>query len=166
MDNNLIRYQPSPVSSLFTDFFDDEFFTPHDVLMDRVLNKLFPNTVKELGTSLFEARAYPRVDIRETDTEFILDAEVPGLSKDQVNVEVKDDTLVIRGEKREEEQKKGKYNVREIKRSSFVRTFALNDNVDAEKISAKFTDGMLEVTVPKKTPTPQPKPTVKKIEIK
>jgi HSP20 family protein len=127
---------------------------------------MFPNTSKELGGPLFESRAYPRVDIRETNTQFVLEAEVPGLSKDQVKVEVKDDTLTIRGEKRDDAQKDGKYNVREIKRSSFIRSFSLPPSVvDKTSVKAKFQDGLLEVTIGKVKPLPPPKPDIKVIDI-
>jgi HSP20 family protein len=166
MSNNLLRYRaPSTVPSLFTDFFDDEFFSPHDVLMDRVFNKMFPSSAKELGP-LFEARAYPRVDIRETDKQFVLEAEIPGLSKDQVKVEVKEDSLIIRGEKRDDTTKEGKYNVREIKRSSFIRSFTLPpDVVNKDSVKAKFQDGLLEITIDKVKPTPPPAPATKVIDI-
>ena len=162
-NNNVIRYN----SNLFpTSFFDDDFFSPHDVLMDKVFNKLFPNSSQELGGSIFEAKAYPKVDIRETNTEFILEAEIPGLSKDQVKVEVKEDTLIIRGEKRSDDKKEGKYNIREIKRSSFVRSFAVPpDLVDKNTVTAKFQDGILEVKIGKIKPIPPPKPEVKVIAI-
>ena len=164
MNTDIVRYNPLP---LFTDLFDDEFFTPHDILMDRVFNKMFPNASKELGGPLFESRAYPRVDIRETENEFILEAEIPGLDKDQVKVEVKDDSLVIRGEKRSDEtKKKGKYNVREIKRSSFIRSFILpSDIVDKNSVKAKFVNGVLEINIGKVKPSTPAKPDVKVIDI-
>jgi HSP20 family molecular chaperone IbpA len=152
--------------SLFTDFFEDDFFGPHDVLMDKLLSKAFPNTSKELGGPLFESKAYPRVDIRETNTQFVLEAEVPGLTKDQVKVEVKEDALVIKGEKRDDGKKEGKYNVREIKRSSFARLFVLPpDLVDKNSVKAKFVNGILEVSVNKVKPVPPPKPAIKTIDI-
>ena len=165
-NSNIVRYTAAS-PQLFTDFLDDEFFTPHDILMDRVFNKLFPNTSKELGGGpLFESRAYPRVDIRETDTRFVLEAEIPGLTKDQVKVEVKDESLVIRGEKRDDKEKTGKYNVREIKRSSFIRHFTLPPElVDKNTVKAKFQDGILEVTVDKVKPIQLAKPEIKRIEI-
>ncbi len=163
MNNDIIKNEKR--TSMFTDMFDNDFFSPHDVLMDKVFVKLFPNATKELGTNLFETRAYPKVDIRETEKSFILDAEIPGLTKDQVTVEIKDNALVIRGDKRDEKQKDGKYNVREIKRSSFIRSFMLPEDIDSDKINAKFENGMLEIDVPKKIPTPV-QPSVKKIEIK
>lgn len=165
--SNIVRYNPVASPSLFTDFLDDDFFAPHDILMDRVFNKLFPNTFKELGGPLFESRAYPKVDVRETDKQFILEAEIPGLTKEQVKVEVKEDTLVIRGEKREDKEKEGKYNIKEIKRSSFLRSFTLPPElVDKNTVQAKFQDGVLEVIIDKVKNLPQPKPEVKQIDIK
>jgi HSP20 family protein len=167
MNSVIVRRGPEYANSLFTDFFDDEFFTPHDVLMDKVFNKMFPNTAKELGGPLFESRAYPKVDIRETDTQFVLEAEIPGLTRDQVKVEVKEDSLVIRGEKRDDKEKIGKYNVREIKRSSFIRSFTLPPElVDRESVEARFQDGILEVSINKVKAIPPPKPVVKQINIK
>lgn len=158
------RYTPIP--TLFTDIFDDGFFSPHDVLMDKVFGKLFPNSANELGTALFETRAYPKVDIRETETDFILEAEVPGLDKEQIKVEIKDDSLVIRGEKREDIKKEGRFNVKEIKRSSFVRSFTLPpETVQPDSVKAKFKDGILEVTIRKVTPTLPVPPQVKNISI-
>jgi HSP20 family protein len=166
MKNSQLQRFAASTPSLFDDIFDDSFFAPHDILMDKVFGKMFPNTAQELGTSLFESRAYPKVDIRETDNEFILEAEVPGLDKNQVKVDVKVDTLIIRGDKRDETKKEGKYNVREIKRSSFVRSFLLPPEVvNKDSIKAKFQDGILEIVVQKVKPTPPPAPVVKSVEI-
>jgi len=161
--NSLVRYQrPS-----FPSFFDPDFFGPTDALLDRVLSQVFPEFTTVFGTKAFESAAYPKVDIRETEKEFIIEAEIPGLSKDQVRVEVKDDILVIKGEKRSEDKKEGKYHVQEIKRSSFVRSYTLPpDLVDKNTVEAKFQDGVLEVKVQKVKPTPPPKPDVKVIDIK
>lgn len=95
-----------------------------------------------------------------------MEAEVPGLTKEQVKVEVKEDALVIKGEKRDDGKKEGRYNVREIKRSSFLRSFSLPpDLVDKDSVKAKFVNGILEVSVDKVKPTPPPKPKVKVIDI-
>lgn len=162
--SKLVRYN-SLLPSL-PSLIDDDFFGPVDVFMDRVLSKAFPEVTGVFGNNLFESSAYPKVDVRETDKEFIIEAEVPGLDKDQVKVEVKDGTLVIRGEKREESKKDGKYHVKEIKRSSFIRSWNLPpDVVNKDTIKAKFREGVLEVSVQKITPTPLPKPDVKVVDI-
>lgn len=159
--SNLVRYnRPSPA------VFDPDFFGPIDVLFDKVLSQTFPEFTTIFGTKAFESAAYPKVDIRETEKEFVIEAEIPGLSKEQVKVEVKDDVLVIRGEKRYEDKKEGKYHVQEIKRSSFVRSYTLPpEMVDKSTVRAKFQDGLLEVTISKVKPTPPPKPEVKTIQI-
>jgi HSP20 family protein len=158
--SNIARYRPT------FSIFDDDFFAPNDMLMDRLLSKAFPSISKELGVNFFESGAYPKIDIRETAAEFIVEAEVPGLAKDQVKVEVKDDTLIIRGEKRSDEKKEGQYHVREIKKSSFIRSFSLSpDVVDKSTVKAKFQDGLLEVRIGKVKPAPPPKPDVKVIDI-
>lgn len=160
--SNLVRYN----SSNFPNLFDSDFFGPTDVLLDRILSQSFPEFTTVFGTKTFESAAYPKVDIRETDKEFIIEAEVPGLEKEQVRVEVKDDVLILRGEKRSEAKKAGKYHVQEIKRSSFVRSYTLPpDLVDKNTVTAKFKDGILEVTVQKIKPTPPPQPQVKVIDI-
>lgn len=161
--SNLVRYnRTSSLPSLF----DGDFFGPTDVLFDRLLSKTFPEFTNVFGTNVFKAGAYPKVDVRETEKEFVIEAEIPGLTKDQVKVEVKDDVLVVRGEKRDETKKDGKYHVREIKRSSFIRSWTLDPSlVDKNTVKAKFQDGVLEVSVQKVNPTPPPKPEVKVIDI-
>ena len=153
--------------SLFSQLFgNDDNFTTHDIILDKVMSKAFPQVSAALGTDLFEKAAYPKIDIRETNTEFIIEAEIPGLSKDQVKVEIKDDTLVIKGDKRSDEKKEGQYHTREIKRSSFIRSFTLPPEVvDKKTVTAKFQDGLLEVKIAKVKPLPPPKPDVKVIDI-
>ncbi len=160
--SNLVRY----VRSSFPSLFDSDFFGPTDALLDRVLSQTFPEFTTIFGTKAFESAAYPKVDIRETEKEFVIEAEIPGLTKDQVRVEVKDDVLLIKGEKRSEDKKEGKYHVQEIKRSSFVRSYTLPpDLVDKSTVKAKFQDGVLEITIQKVKPSPPPKPDVKVIDI-
>lgn len=161
--SNLVRYT-NPVS--FPSIFDTDFFGPTDVLFDRILSQTFPEFTTAFGCKPFESAAYPKVDVRETETEFVIEAEIPGLEKGQVKVEVKDDILILRGEKRSNEKKDGKYHVQEIKRSSFIRSWTLPaEVVDKNSVKAKFKDGLLEVVVKKINPSPPPKPEVKVIDI-
>jgi HSP20 family protein len=160
--SNLVRYNRQTLPSIF----EDDFFGPTDILLDRFLSKSFPEFTKIFGTSVFETAAYPKVDVRETEKEFIIEAEIPGLDKEQVKVEVKDDVLVLRGEKRDETRKEGSYHVKEIKRSSFIRSWTLpTDLVNKDTVKAKFRDGVLEVSIQKITPIPPPKPEIKTIDI-
>jgi len=99
----------------------------------------------------------PRVDIEETEKEFLISAEIPGISKDDVHVDITEGVITIKGERKYEKEEKGK-KFHRIERSygSFGRSFTLPDNVDENKIKASFKDGMLNLTIPK-TPKTEPK---------
>lgn len=96
----------------------------------------------------------PRVDISETDHEFVVDAELPKVDKDGVKVSVDNGILTIQGERKQEQEEKGK-KFHRIERyyGSFARSFTLPDNVDETKVKAKFNDGVLNIQIPKTTET-------------
>jgi HSP20 family protein len=103
------------------------------------------------------------MDIDETDAAYTLSAELPGMDEKDVNVSVKGDALVIEGEKRHEQEEKGKDSyLSERSYGAFKRSFTLPDGVDADKVQARFAKGVLTVTLPK-TAAAQ---TARKIEIK
>jgi HSP20 family protein len=93
----------------------------------------------------------PAVDIYETDTSVVVKAELPGVQKEAVGVEVKDGVLTLRGERKYEKEVKEE-NFHRIERSygSFQRAFSLPTTVDQDKVTAAMKDGVLEVTLPKK----------------
>jgi HSP20 family protein len=92
----------------------------------------------------------PPVDIYETDQAFILKAELPGFTKDDIQIELHENRLTLRGErKRETEAKEEQYHRRERAYGRFERAFWLPTSVDAEKIQAYFKDGVLELRIPK-----------------
>jgi HSP20 family protein len=115
----------------------------------------------------FEYGAFaPRVDISEDDKHLYLNAEIPGVNKDNVKVSVKDDNvLTIKGEKKAEvkEEDEDKSYIR-LERSygEFTRSFQLPENVDSDSVEAKFEDGVLNITLDKKEPE---KPKEKEIKI-
>ncbi len=95
----------------------------------------------------------PSVDIEETDDAYVIKAELPEVRKDDVKVTVEDGVLTLRGERQQEKDEKGKkFHRVERMYGSFARSFTLPDNVDAGKISARFTDGVLSVQLPKSAP--------------
>lgn len=97
------------------------------------------------------------VDIREEKDAFFVDAEVPGLSAENVNIEVEKNVLTIRGERKvEKEEGEGKYKRIERRYGSFSRSFTLPDTVDADSISADLKNGILALRLPKKeAPSPR-----------
>jgi HSP20 family protein len=93
----------------------------------------------------------PSTDIYETKDEYVFKLEVPGMTKDNIEIEFKDDTVIIKGEKKEEtEVKKEDYHRVERICGSFSRSFNLPKNIDEKKIDASIKDGILELRIPKK----------------
>ncbi len=92
----------------------------------------------------------PRVDIHETDDMYVVEAELPGLTKDDIKLSVHESTLTLEGEKKLEEEKKGRnWHRQERVYGKFQRSFTLPSAVDANKISATFKNGVLTIELPK-----------------
>lgn len=92
----------------------------------------------------------PRADIRETDKEYILDLCLPGVRKEDVKVDIKDDLLTITGEKKSEKEEKGKtWLRRESSYGSFQRSFTLPEGLHSEDVKASCKDGVLTLTMRK-----------------
>jgi HSP20 family protein len=123
----LIRWEPVPMNRLFNNLFD----TP---------------TVASAPARRFA----PATDLIESETHYILRADLPGLSEDDVNIELDHNVLSVSGERKSEHQdrKQGYYRV-ERTYGSFRRSLRLPDGIDAGAITATFDKGVLEVSVPK-----------------
>ena len=106
--------------------------------------------------------AVPAVDVRETDAEYLMEVELPGLTEKDVEVKLDNTLLTISSSSDEKkEEKKNGYVLRERKSARFSRSFVLPEGVDREKIAAEFKNGVLQLTFPK---VPAAKP--KTIEVK
>ncbi len=156
-----VTYKPTAIPAFFN---RDEFLTPFDRLFDKVMENQFPNFTEEFGVKCFEGSAYPKVNVYEYDDKLGIIAEIPGLSKKQVNIEVEDNVLTISGDKHSSpvEGDGAKIIRRELKHSSFKRSFELGEQLDGDNVSAKFEDGILSISVPKTEPE-KPKKTFVKI---
>jgi HSP20 family protein len=116
------------------------------------------NLLEEVWGRSAAGRLAPSVDISEDDGNYVVTAELPGTKREDVTVELEEDVLTIRGEKRNErEEKKEKRRLVERSYGTFSRSFTLPANADGEKISASFKDGVLTVTIGKR---PETKPRV------
>lgn len=95
----------------------------------------------------------PVADISETDQEYLVKAELPGVSKEDVKIALQDGVLTISGERKVEQEQTDENRIR-IERfyGSFSRSFALPDNIDTANIRAESKDGVLLVHIPKKAP--------------
>ena len=129
----------------------DEFLTPFDRVFDELKNKQFPTFQEEVGVS-FNKGSYPKVNVYEYDDKLGIIAEIPGLDKKNVSVEVEENVLTISGDKHGFEDDGGKCITRELKHSSFKRSFNLGEQLDGDDVSANFKDGILSIEIPKVEP--------------
>ena len=145
-------------------FFDrDTFLTPFDKMFDAMVESQFPEVVKSVGVKPYQGSAYPKVNVYEYDDKVGIVAEIPGLNKKQLNVDVEDGVLTISGDKHSTFEDDGaKVIRRELKQSSFKRSFELGELLDGDNIAANFKDGVLSVSIPKMEPE-KPKKTFVKI---
>ena len=107
---------------------------------------------------LIPAEWSPRIDVVQRNGSYVVRADLPGLSKGDVKVELTDEALLLHGERKvEKEEKKEGLMYRECEYGSFFRSIPLPEGVDPDKAEAVFRDGVLEVTLPcPKTPEPRP----------
>jgi HSP20 family protein len=116
--------------------------------MDRMFDNFFGSGTETSESSL---TWYPSVDIKETKDEFVMMAEVPGMSKDDIKINISENTLTIKGEKKEE-KKEDDHNYHRVERryGTFQRSFTLPTQIQGSKVKAAYKDGVLTITMPKK----------------
>lgn len=149
--------------------------TTHPILqLQREMDRLFDEAFRGFGLSPFRAELFPplaasgllkpQVDIGANDQEYSITIEVPGVEEKDVKIEVADNIMTIRGEKKQEKEEKSKDYYR-VERSygSFQRDLSLPHDASQEDVKAKFKNGVLTITIPRKA---LPKSEVKQIEIK
>ncbi len=133
MSTRSLARSTEKMPSLFNDFFRpwDEWFEGGG-LTSRVLN-------------------VPAVNITENKDEFMVSLAIPGMKKEDFNIDIEGNMLTISSEKEETiEEKEDKYTRKEFNYSSFSRSFTLPDEVNMEKIDARYVDGVLKLSLPKK----------------
>jgi HSP20 family protein len=132
-------------------------FLPTDRLFDTLFSKTFPEFSKTFGIDALQKAAYPKVNILETDSEIKFIADVAGLTKDEVQISIKDNedntkTLTISGKKETEKKDENiRYLLRELKHSYFERSFVINNytEYDFDGVTAKHENGVLSLSIPK-----------------
>lgn len=121
-------------------------------LQDRI-NRLFEDAFprsRDLEDDISLCAWRPAVDIYESENGIVLKAELPGVKKEDVSVEIKDNVLTLKGERAEEKEVgEENYYRRERCFGSFQRSFNLEQSIQPEKVKAKFKDGILEVEIPR-----------------
>ena len=126
--------------NLFDEFFDDDFPM---IPMRSIRNPLYGKNAKNLM----------KTDVRETDNTYELDVDLPGFKKDEVTLELKDGCLTIQAVKgldKDTSDKKGKYIRQERYAGACSRSFFVGEEIEPRDVSAKFEDGILRVSLPKR----------------
>ena len=126
--------------NLFDEFFDDDFPM---IPMLSMRNPLYGKNAKNLM----------KTDVRETDNTYELDVDLPGFKKDEVQLDLKDGYLTIsaaKGLDKDQEDKKGKYIRQERYAGACSRSFFVGEEIEPRDVSAKFEDGILRVSLPKR----------------
>ena len=138
--------------------------------IQREMNRLFDDFFKGFDLAPSETfsdrfgKYSPSIDVKESDEEIIVTAELPGLDEKDFEVLMSNDSLTIKGEKKEEKEDKGKdYYRMERSFGYFSRVVPLPEGIDAAKVDAKFKNGVLKITLPR---TEEAKSKIKKIAVK
>lgn len=133
--------------SLFDDFFDRDF------------DNMFPPMSASRMLYGKNARNIMKTDVRETDSNYELDVDLPGFKKDEVKLELKDGMLTIRAAKgldKDEKDDQGRYIRQERYAGACSRSFYVGDGLDPSDVKARFEDGILKISMPRQTPKTLP----------
>ncbi len=141
---NLIKRNENPLDSLAKEFFGGDFL--------RTTPNIFMAENKNVG----------KINIIDNENDYIIQVSVPGFKKDEIEIDVNDDILIISSEFEKLEEENDNFYIKEFVKSSFSRSFYIPENVDVKKIDASMEDGILNVLFPKK----EKKVKDKKINIK
>jgi HSP20 family protein len=142
--NGLLRRNEGLFPSLF-----DDFLRPSPFLGSSLFDVDFDTLPARVGFNV------PSANITESEKEYLIELAAPGLTKKDFKVEMDNDVLTISAEKKEEKKEgNGGYSRREYSYNSFSRSFTLPENCKSDKIDAKYEDGVLKLTLPKKEITP------------
>ena len=141
----------------------DDFLAPFDRMFDNMFETNFPEVAQTVGVNPFSGTAYPKVNVYEYQDKVGVVAEIPGIDKKNLDVEVEDGVMTIKGSKHGfDEDAQATVLRRELKHSAFERKFTLGESLDGDNIKANFKDGILSIEVPKVEPA-KPKKTFVKI---
>lgn len=135
-----------------TDRLFDTFFSGGGLPSHGRLPSLIGSTTPSMAAGGFME---PSVDVKETDSALVVSAELPGMDEKDIDLQVHDGRLTLKGEKKHEhDEEKDQVHVVERRYGAFQRSFSLPDTVDADKVEAHFDKGVLTVTLPKRPDAP------------
>lgn len=145
---------PATVVAKEMEFNRDNWITAFDKFFDDAFRGTYPELHKAFGIEPFSKTSYPKVNVISHEEKLEIEAEIAGYSKEDITVQIEEDILSIVGKTSQlsEQTDKSVYLLRELKRSSFSRSFRLSDQLDVENIDATFKDGLLRLVIPRKKP--------------
>lgn len=130
----LVKWTPRPIN-MYNEF-------------DDILNSLFFSDFRD---SHYTSKDWePKMDIKESDNDFTIKADIAGLSKDDININLNGDRLTISGEREDESSTDTRYHFRERSVGKFSRTFNLPESVNKDEINARFENGILSIDLKKR----------------
>ncbi|ESS71277.1 heat shock protein Hsp20 [Methyloglobulus morosus KoM1] len=135
---------PTPSTGGLISF--DEFDSFFDDFLLRRWPRVFDWNLPAMGTL---EKSFPKVDIIDHENEIEVQAALPGVKKEDLDVTINNQAITIRTSRKEEKKEEGKYFRREITRGEYQRTLSLPDYVDSDNAKASFKDGILKVAIPK-----------------
>ena len=145
----VVKFNNRPVGKSFNNLVEDFFATVPSIFRDDLVAS--------------NLKAFTPVNVKETESEYVLEVVAPGFQKEDFSINLDNNTLTVSAEKKEEtENKNEKFIRKEYKQQSFSRSFTIDENVDAENIVAKYLNGVLTLNLAKRQPV---KPPVKQITI-
>lgn len=138
---------------------------PFDLVTDLQddVNRLFSSSLRR-GSLAQTGEFFPSLEVKEDENQFLLHLDAPGMERKDLDISVTGNTLTVKGERKEEENRKGKgYFYSERRYGSFQRSVELPVEVDADKVAANYKDGVLELVLPK---SEKAKPKQIKVDVK
>ena len=145
----LVKLNSRPLQKSFNNLMDDFFTTVPSIFRDDFVTPAF--------------RSFILVNVKETENDYVLEVVAPGFQKDDFKINLDNNTLTISADTKEETQKSNEKFIRkEFKQQSFSRSFIIDENIDADSVSAKYVNGVLTLNLAKKQ---EVKPSVKEISI-
>ncbi|MGZ3951383.1 MAG: Hsp20/alpha crystallin family protein, partial [Flavisolibacter sp.] len=133
----LVKLNSRPLQKSFNNLMDDFFATAPSIFRDDFVTPAF--------------RSLTPVNVKETENDYVLEVVAPGFQKEDFKINLDNNTLTISAEKKEEtENKNEKFIRKEYKQQSFSRSFTIDENINADSISAKYVNGVLTLNLAKK----------------
>jgi len=149
LNMTLVKLNSRPLQKSFNNLMDDFFATVPSIFRDDFVTPTF--------------RSFTPVNVKETENGYVLEVVAPGFQKDDFKINLDNNTLTIFVDKKDEtENNNEKFIRKEFKQQSFSRSFTIDENIDADSISAKYVNGILTLNLAKKQ---EVKPPVKEISI-